>query len=539
MAPLIGPCWRGGWSTFMLWAMFATVPLPEDRAALQALITRQAREIERLREQVRVLLARRFGRSSERLAGAAQLGLFNEAEASVAADVAAAGAAETASIAIAAHQRRRSGRRPLPEFLPRADILHELAAAERFCPHDGRELTVIGAEISEQLDIIPAQVRVLRHRRLKYACPGCQQYVRTAPLPAQPVEKSQASPGLLAYVAVSKYADALPLYRQATQFERLGVAIPRQTLASWMVRCGELVQPLINLLRDRLLASAYIQMDETTVQVLKEPGRAATSTSYLWVQRSGPGAPPVILFDYDPSRSGAVPQRLLGDFRGYLQTDGYEGYNAVVTGNGITQLYCLAHARRRFTEALQALGLNPNRLPEQPPDKALRVLRGLGFIRQLYAIEHRIREQSPAARYAVRQAESLPVLQRLRAWVDELLPQMLPQAPLGRALAYLDKHWTGLLRYCDDGRLEIDNNRCENALRPFCVGRKNWLFSDTVPGARASANLYSLIETAKANGREPYAYLRQVFTLLPQATSVADIEALLPDRVPTNTLDTT
>lgn len=529
----------------MFIGMSATAPrLPDDIDGLKALVINQAativernNHIEHLKEQIRLLLARRFSPSSERLAPDGQQALFNEAEAGVDAQLGEDEAAESSTVAVGAHRRRRGGRRALPEELVREEIVYELGAHERVCPHDGGELEVIGEATSEQLDIIPASVRVLRHRRLKYACPSCHGHLRTATMPAQPIPKSQASPGLLAYVAVSKYADALPLYRQSKMFGRIGVEIPRQTLSSWMVRSGQLVQPLINLLRDRLLEGSYVQMDETTVQVLKEPGKAAQSKSYLWAQRSGDRGRPVVLFDYDASRSGEVPMRLLGEFGGYLQTDAYDGYNAVVAANGIAQLYCFAHARRRFTDALKTLGLNPNKLPEKPPDKARRILKGLSFIRHLYAIEHRIREHPPDERYAIRQGESMPVLERLRAWVDALRPKILPKAPLGDALAYLDKHWAGLVRYCDDGRLEIDNNLCENAIRPFCVGRNNWLFSDTVHGAKASANLYSLIVTAKANALEPYAYLRYVFTELPKAQCVEDIEALLPYCLDAKALD--
>jgi transposase len=431
-------------------------------------------------------------------------------------------------VEVPAHSRRRCGRHPLPEHLPREEIIHDLPAAEKRCPHDGTTLESFGEETAEQLDIVPATVRVLRHKRLKYRCPCCRSHVRTAPMTPQPLPKSQASPGLLAYVATSKYADALPLYRQSKQFERIGVSLPRQTLAAWMVRAGEFVQPLVNLLRDQLLETSYIQMDETTVQVLKEPGKTAESKSYLWCQRAGDSAHPVVLFDYDPSRSGAVPTRLLGDFAGYLQTDGYDGYNAVATANDIIRLYCFAHVRRRFTEALKALGLNVKKLPGKPPDKARRTLQSLSFIRHLYTIERRIRGQSPDERYRIRQAETRPVLEKLEAWLNVNRPKVLPSSPLGEALAYLHNHWHGLVRFCEDGRLEIDNNLCENAIRPFVVGRRNWLFSDTVHGAKASANLYSLIETAKANGLDPYAYLRRVFTELPNAQTFEDVEKLLP-----------
>jgi transposase len=512
-------CWTKAIDGIRLSAMAnaASERLPDEVDALKALIAHERathttalsardEEIERLRLQMRLLLAQRFGAKSERVSeDSPQLGLFNEAETEADSGTDAeedSGAVTT----VAEHTRARGHRRPLPAHLPREDIVHDLADADKTCPHDGTPLEVMGEDTSEQLDIVPASIRVLHHRRLKYACPCCHAYV----------------------VASAKYVDALPLYRQSTQFERLGFDAPRQTLARWMVQCGELVQPVINLLRDRLFDSGYVRMDETTGQVLKEPGRAAQSTSYLWVQQSGEREQPVVLYDYAPSRSGSVPLALLGTFNGYLQTDGYAGYHAVVAANGITPLYCFAHARRYFTDALKVLGINPNKLPAKPPDKARRPLKALGYIRHLYAIERRIRDATPAERLAVRQSDSVPVLETLRAWLDTTAPKVVPGSPLGKALGYLDRHWDGLVRYCEDGRLEIDNNRCENAIRPFVMGRKNWLFSDTVRGAQASANLYSLIETAKANGLEPYAYLRRVFTALPAATTVADVEALLP-----------
>ena len=339
------------------------------------------------------------------------------------------------------------------------------------------------------------------------------QCIQTAPLPAQPIPKSQASPGLLAHIAVSKYQDALPLYRQEVILQRIGVDIPRATLANWMIRVGHLVQPLINLLRDRLLAYDIVQMDETPVQVLKEPGRAAQSKSYLWLQRGGPPDQPVILFDYDPSRGQAVPIRLLEGFAGYLQTDGYAGYNTAVAMGGLIHLGCLAHARRRFTDAVKAQGKNKRR------GKAHQ---GLALIQKLYQVEKqaRTRELSAADRQAHRSHHAVPIVDKLRAWLDENLPKAPPSSLTGKAMNYLHNEWPKLIRYLDDGRLEIDNNLAENAIRPFVLGRKNWLFSDSVHGVTASANLYSLIETAKANGVEPYQYLRQVFTALPQAETV-------------------
>jgi len=515
--------------------------LPDDVEALKAIVAQVVAEkdaaitsrdatISALQEQVRLLLARRFAASSERAADG-QLGLFNEAE-----ELAGAPEEEDA-VAVAGHRRRRRGtRRPLPEHLERIDIVHELPEAERVCPHDGATLEAFGEETSEQLDVVPARMQVLRHRRVKYRCPCCEGRLLTAPMPAQPIPKSQASPGLLAFVATSKYVDGLPLYRLSKQFERIGVELPRQTLARWMVQSGEVVVPIINLLRERLLEGGYIHCDETTVQVLEEPGKAPASKSYMWVQAAGTGETPIVLFDYDPTRSGKVPRRLLEGFQGYLHTDAYPGYHQVVTEFGLIAVLCMSHARRHFVDALRALGLNPNKLPAKPPDKARRLLTALGYFRQLYAIERRIRGRPPDERYAVRQAESAPVLESFYQWANELRPKVPPKSGLGKALSYLLDHWLGLTRYLEDGRLEIDNNRVENAIRPFVVGRNGWLFSATVQGATASARLYSLVETAKANGLEPYAYLRHVLTWLPRAKSLDDIEALLPWNVPRESL---
>jgi hypothetical protein len=337
-----------------------------------------------------------------------------------------------------------------------------------------------------------------------------------------------ASPGLLAHIAVSKYQDALPLYRQETILRRIGVELPRATLAHWMIRSGTLIQPLINLMQDRLLDYDIIQMDETPVQVLVEAGKRAQSKSYIWVQRGGPPDQPIVLYDYDPGRGAGVPKRLLEGFKGYLQTDGYDGYNAVVAANGLIHVGCMAHARRRFSDAVKAQGRN---------HKQGKAHQGLSLIRKLYRVEGQARKLTPDERYAHRQQQARPVLEEMRTWLDQSLPQIPPSSATGKALNYLHNEWGQLIRYLDDGRLEIDNNGAENAIRPFVLGRKNWLFSASVKGVKASANLYSLIETAKANGLEPYAYLRRVFAELPQAETVEAIEALLPGAYAKNHID--
>jgi len=475
-----------------------------------------------LTEQLNLALARRYAASSEKLSPD-QICLFDEAELEGEAELhsVADASGDDDEVTVAAHQRKKRGRKPLPDHLPRVDVVHELAEDERRCEHDGRLLTEIGEVISEQLDIIPAKIQVTRHIRKKYAC-DCGHCIKTAPLPAQPIPKSMASPGLLAHITVSKYQDALPLYRQETILQRIGVDIPRATMANWMIRTGHLVQPLINLMQDRLLSHDIMQMDETTVQVLKESGKRAQSKSYLWLQRGGPPEQPVVLYHYDPGRSAGVAKRLLEGFKGYLQTDGYDGYNAAVAENDLIHVGCMAHARRRFSDAVKAQGKN---------GKRGKAHRGLMLIRKLYRVEKKARKLKPEKRYQLRQRQARPILDEMKSWLEKVLPQVPPSSATGNALHYLHNEWDKLVRYLDDGRLEIDNNAAENAIRPFVIGRKNWLFSDSVKGVTASANLYSLIETAKANGLEPYAYLRYLFAELPKAETVGAIEALLPGNL--------
>jgi transposase len=495
--------------------------LPDDIDILKSLVADQVARNEQLQskvvslqEQLNLALARRYAASSEKLSPD-QIRLFDEAETQAAVPTA------DETVTVPEHSRRKRGRKPLSAALPRVEVVHELPEAERICPHDGNALSEIGEVISEQLDIIPAKIQVIRHIRKQYAC-TCGHCIKTAVLPPQPIPKSLASPGLLAHITVSKYQDALPLYRQEAILQRIGVELPRATLANWMIQAGTLIQPVINLLRDRLLAYDILQMDETPVQVLKEPGKTAQSKSYLWLQRGGPPGQPVVLYDYDPGRGAEVPKRLLAGFTGYLQTDGYDGYNAVVAVNALTHVGCMAHARRKFDEAVKAQGKKQS---------AGNAHRGLALIRKLYRIEKQARRLTPEDRHDHRQRHALPILDELRSWLDEALPQVPPTSATGKALNYLHNEWDKLIRYLDDGRLEIDNNGAENAIRPFVLGRKNWLFSASVKGVQASANLYSLIETAKANGLEPYAYLRHLFTELPKAETVEAIEALLPGNI--------
>ena len=500
-----------------------TQSLPDDINALKALLLKKEQRIDLLEEQIRLLKQKRFGTSSEK--SDQQVELFDEAELGDA-EAQLLAQEENKPVATeptaASAPKTKRGRKPLPAELPRVRIEHDLPDADKVCTC-GCMRECIGEEISEQLDIIPARVQVLVNVRKKYACRQCEGSVSTASLPPQPIPKSNASPGLLAHIAVAKYQDALPLYRQEAILGRSDIDLPRNTLALWMVKAGQLIQPLVNLLQDRLLSYPVLQCDETTVQVLKEPGKDPESTSYMWVRVGGPPTQTIKLYHYADSRRGEVAQQLLMGYQGYVQTDDYAGYNGACAQAGITQLGCWAHARRKFVEAQKAAGKQK---------KAGKADVAVSMIAKLYAIEKRAESMAPEALHALRQQESLPQLQAIRAWLDKTLHSTLPKGLLGKALGYLDKNWDRLTIYTEDGRLNIDNNRAENAIRPFVVGRKNWLFSASVAGATASANLYGLIETAKANGLEPYAYLRRVFTELPNAQRLDDIEALLPWQLP-------
>ena len=507
--------------------------LPDDPQALKrqiqdlsaALETRTA-ERDRLQEMLNILVAKRFGPTSEKAVD--QYSLFDEAELETVEE----GPSEPVTVEVTRQPRAKRGRKPLPEGLPREEIVHDLPEDQKVCAVDGAPLERIGEEVSEQLDIIPAKVQVLRHVRPKYACPGCEDSgVRTPAMPAQPIPGSIASPGLLAHITTAKYVDGLPLYRQEVVMKRAGVDVPRATLALWMIRMGEAVQPLVNLFGDTLEEGPVLQMDETPVQVLKEAGKKATSQSYMWVQKGGPPGKPAIRFHYDPGRDQSVPARLLADFAGYLQTDGYGAYGAALADrDDVVTVGCWAHARRKFDEAVKAQG--------KKAKKAGYARQGLEYIQGLYAIERQARDQElkAPARHQLRQEQARPLIDEMRAWLDQALIAVPPKSATGKALKYLAGQWPRLVRYLEDGRIPIDNNGAENAIRPFVIGRKAWLFSNSTAGATASANLYSLVETAKANGHDPYTYLHHLFKELPTAAGLEDYEALLPWKLDPKTL---
>lgn len=495
-------------------------------------ITRAERDL--LKEQLNKFKRQLFAAKSEVSAGHQKDMFFNEAESLGAAAQATQEecVADDNTVEVPGHKRKpKRGRKPLDPALPREVVRHELPESERVCPHDGAVLREIGVEASEQLDIIPQQVRVIRHERVKYACPCCDGTLRLAAKPKQVIPKGLFSEGLLAWVITSKYMDGLPLYRQAALLGRFGGSdLSRNTMAASVVRVGQAVQPVINLLRDLVLDAPLILGDETEIQVLKEAGRSAQSKSYMWAQMTeasgvcGTG-PPIRLFAYSPSRSTEAAQRLYVGARegGVLMSDGYEVYNKIALANKLVHIGCWAHCRRYFNDALQALP-KANRGPEQL------AARFIALIGKLYRVEALAKEQGldVSALLQSRLANSVPVLQEIQALLLANVHAVLPGSLLGKALHYLSSQWAKLERFAQSGHHPIDNNSCENSIRPFVIGRRNWLFADTVAGANASANLYSLLETCKVNGVDGYQYLRALLVALPRAETVEHYEALLP-----------
>ncbi len=473
-------------------------------------VDRLKKENEGLVDLVALLRRKQFGKSSEKVS-VEQLGMFDEAET----EALTPEPEESESIVVPSHERKRGKRLKLPDNLPRVEVVIDID--NKICPEDGEELKCIGEDVSEKLEIIPAKVRVIKTIRKIYACPTCET-MKEAPAPLEMVPKSNASASVLAYIATAKYVDALPLYRQEAIFRRVGLDLPRQTMARWMIKVGEKIAPLITLLREELLKSSYLHMDETIVQVLKEDGKKAETTSYMWVQaRCGPA--PIILFHYSKNRNGSNPHELLEDYRGALQVDGYDGYASVIAKNEIARLGCWAHARRKFFDAFKSSS-------GQGVGK-----HGLSFIKKLYEIEDEIQGKPYDQRFYVRLTKSLPIIRDFEKWLEEQAMKLNPESLAGKAVKYTRNEWQYLVNCFCSGEFKIDNNYIESHIRPFTIGRKNWMFSVKPEGAIASANIYSLVETAKGNGIDPFDYLKKVFEKLPYAETENDFLELLPVKV--------
>lgn len=491
--------------------------LPEDVGLLHGLVRDMAvmvesrdGEIDRLRRIIKQLQRGQFGRRSEQLdADQLILGLDD-----LDADLARARAHHLEpSVETPVADARRT---PLPDHLAREEVTLDLE--NDACPTCGGHLHPAGEAVSEMLDWVPARLRVIRIRRPKYGCRACGT-IHQAPAPERPIAKGLATPGLIAQALVSKYCDHLPLYRQARIFARHGVRIERSTLAGWIGGACWWLEPLHARLAAQLLRSTKLFADDTPVPVL-DPGRGRTKTGRLWVyardDRSwvGPEPPAVVCF-YSADRKAERPAEHLKGFRGVLQVDGYTGFETLTSGGEIVLAACWAHARRKFYEFYQATG-------SPIAEEALR------RIAELYAVEKRIRGQPAEARRATRHFASRPLVVALKAWLEGQLHRLPPRGGLADAIRYALVRWEALSRFLEDGRIELDTNPVERAIRPVALGRKNHLFAGSDGGAQRWAIIASLIETAKLNGVEPYAYLKDILERLTQGHSMSRIDDLLP-----------
>lgn len=508
-----------------------TVFTPEEAATLQAEYATLKQEnhnlkskIEYLEEKLRLAQHQRFGASKERTdPDAIQTQLFNEAEEQ------AEQAPEEPTVETITYERRKKHpglREQQLKDLPVERIEHRLPEDEQVCTGCGGPMHEMSTDIRRELKMIPAQVKVIEHVQYIYGCRHCERHETETPIvkaqmPKPVIPKSLASPSALAYILDKKYVQGMPLYRLAQQFERQGIPLSRQTLANWVVQgtLGWLSQ-IYDRMHEALRKRQYLHADETPVQVLHEAGRAPETLSYMWLYRSGRDGPPIVLYDYQQTRSREHPRNFLEGFQGYLHVDGYAGYNHLPD---VKLVACWSHARRKYDEALKALPTAKRKNPSAAKT-------GLDFCNQLFKIERGLKDASAEKRHEERQKQSRPVLDAFSVWLHSQKDNVLPKSTLSEAVNYCLNQWEKLVTFLEDGNLELDNNRAERSIKPFVMGRKAWLFSNTPKGARASAMAYSIVETAKENGLNPFAYLEYLFEQLPNLGEVTDekLTKLLP-----------
>jgi transposase len=447
--------------------MKKTIELPRSLHESHALILSQQEEIVQLQaryrqmlEQFKLAQQRKYARSSE--SNVLQFELqFDEADSVPTEEI----PKEEDTTITVTYTRSKPKRRPLPDNLPREVIEHDVPEHEKQCAC-GCLKQRIGEEVTEQLEVIPAQLKVIQHVRPKYACNRCDEGVAIAPMPKLFLPKSMATPSLVAYTIISKYQDHLPLYRQEKIWQRMGIEIARNTVCGWIMAAAEVCIPMRSALMKSLISSGYIQPDETPLQVMDEPNRKNTSLSYMWLYRSAIPDKPVVLFDYRETRQARWPKEILYDFRGHLQTDGYKGYDWVDRESDIIHLGCMAHARRPFAELVK--------LAKKTVGKSHQAI---AYFQKLYAIEKIAREGklTHEQRYQLRMEKAKPILDEMKKWIEQSLRHAVPESKLCNALIYMHDRWNELTNYLTDGSLEIDNNGAENQIRPFALGRKNWL----------------------------------------------------------------
>src|SRR5271166_2097101 len=496
-------------------------PLPDDletaHQLIRELLKTLAQQIhlnDKLQHQLEQLLRQRYGPKTERI-DPAQLLLFAQeilAQAEPAPAPAPTPEPDSAPTP-RAPKKEGHGRKPLPASLPRQTVVHDVPLERRTCPDCGTERTCIGQDVREQLEYIPASLVVIEHIRPKYACRACEANVVIAERLPEPIEKGLPGPGLLAHVIVSKYADHLPLYRQEGIFRRHGVELSRQTMCDWMAVSAELLEPIVKEMHREILKSRVIQTDDTTVPVL-DRSLGKTRTGRLW-DYLGDRDHPHVVYDYTPDRSGEGPLRMLKGYEGYLQADAYSAYDAIYAEKKIIEVGCWAHARRKFYDAKTS--------------DAVRAHVAMAMIQRLYKVEKDAKDLDDAARGALRQEWSKPILTEIRAWLLQEKGRVLPKSPIGEAIGYALNHWQALERYIEAGWLSIDNNASERGMKPVALGRKNWLFAGSDAGGKTAATLMSLCMTCKNLGVDAFAYLRDMLERI-STHPARRIGELLPDQ---------
>lgn len=471
-------------------------------------------------EQIRKGIKQKYGPSSEKTPEE-QLSIFNEAEKEQRPDK------EEPELEEITYKRKKANGSNKNKWdnLPVEIIEYDLEESEKSCPNCSNPLHLMKKEIHKELKIIPATITIVRHEQNVYACRHCEKNEITTPIikadmPKAVIPGSIASPSLLAYTMNRKYNEAIPLYRQEQQFKNFGIDIPRQNLANWVIKGSKWLETIYDNLHIRMLKEKFLHADETIIQVLDEKGKSPGSKSYMWLYATGEYGPPIFLYEYQPSRSGRHPKNFLKGFKGYLQTDGYPGYNDI---KDVTIAGCWAHARRGFTDALKAL-------PKDAKTTKAIACEGRGYCNRLFNMERSFSGLPPDERYKKRLEHSKDVLEAFLAWLNEYKEKVLPKSNLGKAINYCLNQWSKLETFLKDGEIELSNNRAERAIKPFVIGRKNWLFSKSPHGATASAIIYSIVETAKANDLNPFYYLEYLFLKLPNIDkeNESQIEDLLP-----------
>lgn len=478
-------------------------------------------------ERLQIELIQKFGRNIDWI-DPAQLPLFHELVEEKAADESGT---EEKIISIKSYVKRQRGRKPIADAIPREDHVIDIPEEEKTCAC-GCKLSKIGEEISEKVEIVPARIYAKRTIRLKYACRNCEgsgdedkPAVRIAPVPPSIIPKGIATPSLLASVFIDKFADHLPFSRQQARYERMGIYLSRQNMCNWLQRVYKFLKPLFKLMKRHLITGNVIRMDETTFQVMNEAYRSDFQKSYMWLALGGPPDKQVCIYEYHETRGSRHIHGFIDGFKGFLQTDGYEGYGTALKDHpDITHAGCFAHARRKFAEA------------EKISEKKDSALEGIVFIKKLYNIEDTLRAQDLSDKEFLirRKNKALPVLEKFRKWLEEKAEYVPPSLKLGKAIHYCLNQWTKLIAYLECAELTPDNNEAERKIKPFVIGRKNWMINGSPAGAEASCGMFSLVETAKANGLNPYDYLFYVFEEAPKCRTMADWEALLPWNIEIN-----